>query len=77
MFKTNLVSTILTLYCALFSVQNVTGQTDRWQQRVNYKMDVSVNAEKNTFVGTQKLEYWNNLIIFSSLIPQLYVCKPI
>jgi hypothetical protein len=35
-------------------------QPDRWQQRVNYKMDVTVDDENNTFSGNQRLDYWNN-----------------
>jgi len=35
-------------------------QADRWQQKVNYKMDIQVDAANNKFNGKQKLEYWNN-----------------
>ncbi len=35
-------------------------QSDRWQQRVNYAMDVNMNVQTNRFTGTQKLEYTNN-----------------
>ncbi|MFN6373908.1 MAG: M1 family metallopeptidase [Chitinophagia bacterium] len=35
-------------------------QPDRWQQKVNYKMDVQVDAKSNKFSGKQQLEYWNN-----------------
>jgi len=35
-------------------------QAERWQQHVNYKMDVTVDATNNTFNGKQKLEYTNN-----------------
>ena len=35
-------------------------QPDRWQQHVNYKMDVTVDAENNALKGKQKLEYTNN-----------------
>ncbi len=33
---------------------------NRWQQRVNYKMTVDVDAVKNQFKGKQTLEYSNN-----------------
>ena len=33
---------------------------NRWQQRVNYKMDIDVDAPKNQFKGKQRLEYSNN-----------------
>lgn len=35
-------------------------QADRWQQHVNYKMNVTVDAKAHTFTGTQHLEYTNN-----------------
>lgn len=43
-----------------FSVFIVHAQTDRWQQRVKYTMDIDMNVETNRFTGKQKLEYWNN-----------------
>ncbi len=33
---------------------------NRWQQRVNYKMQIEMDAAKNQFRGKQKLEYSNN-----------------
>src|SRR5215471_5994661 len=38
----------------------VFGQPDRWQQRVKYVMNITVNTQTNRFTGTQKLDYWNN-----------------
>lgn len=38
----------------------VFAQSDRWQQRANYLMDVAVNADQNTISGKQKIDYWNN-----------------
>ncbi|HQU55815.1 MAG TPA: M1 family metallopeptidase, partial [Chitinophagaceae bacterium] len=35
-------------------------QPDRWQQKVNYVMNIDMNVQTNQFTGTQKLEYWNN-----------------
>jgi hypothetical protein len=35
-------------------------QADRWQQKVNYLMDIQVDASANKFTGKQKLDYWNN-----------------
>lgn len=35
-------------------------QPDRWQQKVNYKMDIDMNVTTNKFTGKQKLEYTNN-----------------
>ncbi len=44
----------------IFCVAKLFAQADRWQQRVNYAMDVNMNVETNRFSGTQKLEYTNN-----------------
>ncbi|MCB0633294.1 MAG: M1 family metallopeptidase [Lewinella sp.] len=35
-------------------------QPDRWQQAVNYVMDIDFDAETNQFTGKQRLEYQNN-----------------
>ena len=35
-------------------------QPDRWQQRVNYTMDVDMNVNTNRLTGKQKLVYTNN-----------------
>jgi len=43
--------------CALFSAS---AQSDRWQQRVKYTMDVRMDVNTNRFTGIQKLEYTNN-----------------
>lgn len=39
---------------------HVKAQPERWQQHVNYHMDVDVNVKTNIISGTQKLEYTNN-----------------
>ncbi len=36
------------------------GQPSRWQQRVEYKMNVNFNVKTNRFKGTQRLTYFNN-----------------
>lgn len=38
----------------------VFGQTDHWQQKVKYVMDIDMDVQTNRFKGKQKLEYWNN-----------------
>ena len=38
----------------------VAAQPNRWQQRVNYKMNVDVDVKTNLINGTEKLEYTNN-----------------
>lgn len=35
-------------------------QSNRWQQKVKYNMDIDVDAVTNRFTGKQKLEYANN-----------------
>jgi hypothetical protein len=35
-------------------------QTERWQQRVKYTMDIDIDVNTNRFKGRQKLEYTNN-----------------
>ncbi|WP_299290542.1 M1 family metallopeptidase [uncultured Mucilaginibacter sp.] len=44
----------------IFSTNLTIAQPDRWQQHVNYAMDVNMNVQTNRFTGTQKLEYTNN-----------------
>jgi hypothetical protein len=55
--KTNIAILIITF---LASISDVQAQSDRWQQKVKYEMDVTMDVEKNTFQGTQKLHYTNN-----------------
>jgi hypothetical protein len=43
-------------FCFVF----VFAQPDRWQQKVNYKMNVDVDVNTNLINGIQKLEYTNN-----------------
>lgn len=38
----------------------INAQSDRWQQRIKYLIDVDVNVTTNQFVGTEKIEYINN-----------------
>jgi len=35
-------------------------QSDRWQQRVKYIMEINIDVKTNRFSGKQKLEYTNN-----------------
>ena len=42
------------------SVSHIQAQPDRWQQAVDYKMDIDFNIKKNELVGKQKLTYYNN-----------------
>ena len=50
-----LIFIITVVFCpAVFS------QTDRWQQRVKYTMDVKLDVIANKLTGRQSIEYWNN-----------------
>ena len=44
----------------LLSGLNSFAQTDRWQQQVDYTMQVNLDVNTNLFDGTQKLVYTNN-----------------
>ncbi|MEP2023452.1 MAG: M1 family metallopeptidase [Reichenbachiella sp.] len=35
-------------------------QPDRWQQRVEYKMEIDMDVVSNQFTGVQQLKYYNN-----------------
>ncbi len=35
-------------------------QTERWQQQINYKIDASLDVQKNTVKGTEEILYTNN-----------------
>lgn len=48
------------VFALMASFSAVLAQSDRWQQKVKYIMDVSMEVEKNTYQGTQKLHYTNN-----------------
>lgn len=45
---------------SLFLISSVSAQSDRWQQRVKYTMNIDVDVNTNRFTGKQKLEYTNN-----------------
>ena len=47
---------------AIFLITSVTsfGQTDRWQQRINYNIDVKMDVVANKFNGIEKIDYYNN-----------------
>src|SRR5687768_5338991 len=47
---------VLTFHFSLFTFS----QTDRWQQRVKYTMQIDMDVNSNKFTGKQKLEYSNN-----------------
>lgn len=50
---------LLALSC-LALLTPVTAQQQRWQQRVEYDMDIKMDVKKHQFTGTQKVTYFNN-----------------
>jgi len=44
----------------LLSISSIRAQPDRWQQKINYTIDVDVNVVSNRLKGTEKIEYSNN-----------------
>jgi hypothetical protein len=49
------------LVCLLIAGwQGTQAQSDRWQQRVKYAMDINMDVATNRFSGKQKLQYTNN-----------------
>ena len=52
---------ILAMFMALAGHNSlVSAQSERWQQKVKYEMDVAMDVVKNQFKGTQRLYYTNN-----------------
>ncbi len=56
MTKKLLILSLFTIHCSLF----IFAQSDRWQQRIKYNIDVKMDVITNRFAGTEKLEYTNN-----------------
>ena len=50
----------LTTLLLVASFISVMAQSERWQQKAKYEMNIDVKAKKHQFKGTQKLTYWNN-----------------
>ncbi|MEO1262885.1 MAG: M1 family metallopeptidase [Bacteroidota bacterium] len=46
--------------CIILSVTTIYAQPERWQQRVEYKMDIDLNVQTHQFSGQQQLRYYNN-----------------
>jgi len=44
----------------LFSCYLISAQSDRWQQRVQYKMNIDFDDKKHQFIGSQSIRYTNN-----------------
>ena len=54
--KKIILFTLLNISFCIF----ISAQSDRWQQRVKYNMNVDVDVNTNRFTGLQKLAYTNN-----------------
>lgn len=50
----------LTCFLILLLPISALAQPERWQQRVEYKMDISMDVEKHQMEGKQRLTYFNN-----------------
>ncbi|MDW8297456.1 MAG: M1 family metallopeptidase [Raineya sp.] len=48
------------LFFLLFLSFSLVAQPDRWQQRVQYTMEIDMDVQTNRFKGKQKLVYFNN-----------------
>jgi hypothetical protein len=35
-------------------------QSDRWQQKIKYQINVNMDVNTNRFTGIEKIDYWNN-----------------
>lgn len=49
-----------TAFLTFFSVFSLQSQPSRWQQRVDYVMDIRLDVKSNQYKGYQKLAYTNN-----------------
>jgi hypothetical protein len=58
--KQKTVTECLMVCLLIIGWQATQAQSDRWQQRVKYVMDVSMDVPSNRFSGKQKLQYTNN-----------------
>ncbi len=51
---------VIQLTFALLVTLPAIAQPDRWQQKVNYQMDITLDVKAHQFTGKQKLTYTNN-----------------
>ena len=45
---------------SLSTISFLIAQPDRWQQKISYKIDVTLNNQNHTFSGTENIDYYNN-----------------
>ncbi len=60
MIKKLLRLPFLSLSVVICSLSTIAAQPDRWQQRIKYNINVTMDVAANRFTGTEKLEYINN-----------------
>ena len=53
--RSTLILSLIVLFCTV-----ALSQSERWQQRAEYKMFIDMDADKNQFNGYQDLKYYNN-----------------
>ncbi|MDG1279376.1 MAG: M1 family metallopeptidase [Algoriphagus sp.] len=58
--NSNLFKPITGLFLCLLFVAEVTAQTGRFQQAINYEIAVDLNVETNQYTGSQVISYTNN-----------------
>ncbi len=54
------LQTLFLLLSVICHLSSATAQPDRWQQRIKYNINVTMDVVANRFAGTEKLEYTNN-----------------
>ena len=55
-----MIKPFLLLFTLILSTSNISAQPERWQQHVNYAMQVDMDVAKHQYHGTMQLEYTNN-----------------
>ncbi len=48
------------IFLLLFSATTLSAQPDRWQQRINYEMNIDVDAARHQYRGDMRMTYTNN-----------------
>ncbi len=48
------------IFLLLFSATTLSAQPERWQQRINYEMNIDMDAARHQYHGTMRMTYTNN-----------------
>ncbi len=59
MKKSVLKFLFLSSFICQLSTQTI-AQSDRWQQKIKYQINVNMDVNTNRFTGVEKIDYWNN-----------------